>query len=63
MKDSINKFKQMREFVVEVEIPKGKQLTGVIPFEPLVNTQRGRFRIHATSYTEAQQLITEYLNR
>jgi hypothetical protein len=58
-----NRFAQLREFVVEVEIPEGKNIAGAIPFEPVINTNKGRFRIHAISYEEAQKLISEYLNK
>jgi hypothetical protein len=63
MRETTNRFGQMREFVIEVELPEGKTLNGFIPFEPVVNSKRGRFRIHATSYEEAQKLLSDYLNR
>jgi hypothetical protein len=63
MRETTNRFAELREFVIDVEVPEGKTLAGIIPFEPIINSNRGRFRIHATSYEEAQKLITEYLNR
>lgn len=63
MNQTNNRFLNIREFVIEVDLPEGKTLNGVIPFEPVVNSKRGRFRIHATSYEEAQKLISDYLNR
>jgi hypothetical protein len=58
----IDKFNRMREFTIEVEVPEGKQLSGVIPYEPLVSQNKGRFKIYATSYDEAHEIVSKYLN-
>lgn len=61
--DIINKFNSMREFTIDVDIPEGKTLSGVIPFEPLVSQNKGRFKVYATSYDEAKNIISNYLNK
>lgn len=53
----------MREFTIDVDIPEGKTLSGVIPFEPLVSQNKGRFKVYATSYDEAKNIISNYLNK
>lgn len=61
--DIIDRFNSMREFTIEVDIPEGKVLSGVIPFEPLTSSNKGRFKIYATSYDEAKNIILNYLNK
>ena len=63
MEEVAERFKKMREFVVEVDVPEGKTLSGVIPFEPLQNSSKGRFKIYATSYDEAKKIVSDYLNK
>ncbi len=58
----IDRFEKMREFIVDVEIPDGKKLSGVIPYQPLVTENKGRFKIYATSYDEAKEIVSKYLN-
>ena len=57
-----NKFKGLREFVINVDIPEGKQLSGVIPFQATINQNKGRFKVYATSLDEAKQIVDSYLN-
>lgn len=59
----INKLKDMREFTIEINVPEGKKLNGVLPFNAVINGNRGRFKIYATSYDEAVKLVQEYLER
>lgn len=63
MEEVAERFKRMREFVIEVEVPEGKTLSGVMPFEPLINSSKGRFKVYATSYEEANRIITDYLKK
>lgn len=58
----IDRFERMREFTIEVEIPEGKKLSGVIPYQPLVSENKGRFKIYATSYDEAKEIVSKYLS-
>lgn len=58
----IDRYNRMREFVIEVDIPEGKQLSGVIPHEPLLSQNKGRFKIYATSKDEATRIVESYLN-
>ena len=57
----IDRFNRMREFIIEVDVPEGKVLSGVIPLEPLSSPNRGRFKIYATSYDEAKEIVSNYL--
>ena len=61
MQEIIDKFENMREFTIDVDVPEGKILSGIIPYEPLINQNKGRFKIYASSYDEAKQIITDYL--
>ena len=60
---SLNKLKDIREFTIEINVPEGKQLSGVLPFNAVINGNRGRFKIYATSYEEAVKLVKEYLDK
>ena len=61
MQEVIARFESMREFLIDVEVPEGKTLSGIIPYEPLGDQNKGRFKIYATSYDEAKQLVNDYL--
>lgn len=56
--DQLNK---LREFEIDVDIPEGFTLPGVIPFNATINENRGKFRVFATSFTEAEQKIKDYI--
>jgi hypothetical protein len=58
--DMLDKMKDLREFTVEVELPEGKTLGGMLPFDRTVENV-GKFKIYATSYDEAKQIVTDYL--
>lgn len=59
----LNRIKNLREFIVNVDIPNGLQLNGVIPYDVSINGTKGRFKIYASSKEEAEQKINEYLEK
>jgi len=59
----IHRMKNMREYIVNVDIPEGFQLNGVMPFDANINGSKGRFKIYAVSKEEAEQRINEYLEK
>ncbi len=58
--DQLNK---LREFEIEVDIPEGVTLPGVIPFNATINENRGKFKVFATSFAEAEQKIKDYITK
>lgn len=56
--DQLNK---LREFDIEVDIPEGFHLPGIIPFNASINENKGTFKVFATSFTEAEQKIKDYI--
>jgi hypothetical protein len=58
--DQLDKLKDLREFTVEVELPEGKALGGMLPFDRTIEN-KGLFKIYATSYDEAKQIVEDYL--
>jgi hypothetical protein len=59
---TIDQIKNFREFIVEVDIPEGKTLSGVLPFNATITQNKGRFKIFAGSYEDAKKQIEDYLN-
>jgi hypothetical protein len=63
IKSVVNRIKNLREFVIEVEIPDGKTLSGIMPYDVKISKNIGRFKIYAVSMEEAKQRIDEYLEK
>jgi hypothetical protein len=59
----IDRMKNLREFEIEVEIPEGKSLRGVVPFDTTINKNKGKFKVYAISKEEAEQKVKEFLER
>lgn len=59
----LNRIKNLREFIINVDIPNGLQLNGVVPYDVSINGNKGRFKIYASSKEEAEQKINEYLEK
>lgn len=55
LQEIMDSIKKLREFTIEVEIPTGKTLDGFIPYPN--STNRGMFKIYATSIEEAKANI------
>lgn len=63
MKSLVNRIKNLREFVIEVEIPDGKTLSGIMPYDVTISKNIGRFKVYAVSMEEAKKRIDEYLEK
>lgn len=67
MSDTINeivhRMKNLREYTINVDIPEGFQLNGIIPYDINITGNKGRFKIYALSKEEAEQKIQEYLDK
>lgn len=63
MKSLVNRIKNLREFTIEVEIPNGKTLSGIMPYDVKISKNIGRFKVYAASIEEAKQRIDEYLEK
>jgi hypothetical protein len=58
-----NRLQNLREFVINVDIPEGKKLSGMVPFQATINQNKGRFKVYATSLDEAKQIVDNYLSK
>ena len=57
----LNQLNRLREFDIEVDIPEGCHLPGIIPFDASINENKGMFKVFATSFAEAEQKINDYI--
>lgn len=57
----MDRIMNLKEYNVEVDLPDGYKLHGVIPFDTKISGRKGNFKVYALSYEEAYQQITEYL--
>lgn len=55
--------RQLREFIIDVEIPDGKVLHGMIPYDVTISKNKGKIKVYAVSKEEAEQKIQEFLSR
>jgi hypothetical protein len=59
----LSQLNRLREFDIEVDIPEGCSLPGIIPFNATINENKGKFKVLATSFTEAEQKIKDYITK
>jgi hypothetical protein len=59
----LGQLNRLREFDIEVDIPEGCSLPGIIPFNATINENKGTFKVLATSFTEAEQKIKDYISK
>jgi hypothetical protein len=57
----LSQLNRLREFDIEVDIPEGCSFPGIIPFNATINENKGKFKVLATSFTEAEQKIKDYI--
>lgn len=57
----LDQLNRLREFDIEVDIPEGFSLPGIIPFNATINENKGQFRVFATSFAEAEKKIKDYI--
>ena len=57
----LDQLTRLREFDIEVDIPEGFSLPGVIPFNAVISENKGKFKVLATSFAEAEQKIKDYI--
>jgi hypothetical protein len=60
---SMNRIKTLREFSIEVDVPEGMKLAGVVPYDVNINANKGIFKVYASSYDEAKQKVDEFLKK
>ena len=59
----IGTFNNLKEYIIDVDIPEGKVLHGVIPYDITISKNKGRIRVYAKSKEEAEKQIQEFLNK
>jgi hypothetical protein len=59
----MNRMKNLREFTVDVDLPEGLTLNGIMPFDATLNKNKGRFKVYALSLEEAKQRVNDFLNQ
>jgi hypothetical protein len=60
IQDIMNDMMKMREYTVEVEIPEGLTLDGLVPYKDTPN--KGLFKIYALSQDDAQAKALDLIN-
>jgi len=57
----LDRISKLREFEVDVDLPEGFRLSGVMPFNATLNANKGKFKVFAISFAEAEQKIKDYI--
>jgi hypothetical protein len=57
----LDRISKLREFEVDVDLPEGFRLSGVMPFNATLSKTKGKFKVFAISFAEAEQKINEYI--
>jgi hypothetical protein len=57
----LDRIKNLKQFEVEVDIPEGFHLDGVIPYDVTISKNKGIFKIFASSKEDAQKQIDSYI--
>lgn len=57
----LDQLNRLREFDIEVDIPEGFSLPGITPFNATISENKGKFKVLATSFAEAEQKIKDYI--
>ena len=59
----LNRIKNLRQFEVEVDLPDGFHLNGVIPFDMTISQSKGKFRVYASTLAEAKTRVDSFIER
>lgn len=59
----MDRLKSLREFTVEIDIPNGLMLNGVVPFDAKIDGTKGIFKVLALTQDEADEKVFEFLNK
>ena len=59
----LNKIKNLRQFDVEVDLPDGFHLNGVIPFDMTISQNKGKFKVYASTLAEAKSRVNSFIER
>ena len=57
----MERLKNLQEYTVEIDLVEGYKLHGVVPYYTKISGNKGFFKVHALSYEEAHQRVTDYL--
>ena len=59
----LNRIKNLRQFDIEVDLPDGFHLNGVIPFDMTISQSKGKFKVYADSLTDAKTKVDSFIQR
>jgi hypothetical protein len=59
----LNTIKNLRQFEVEVDLPEGFHLNGVIPFDMTISQNKGKIKVFASSLEDATTRVNNYIQR
>ena len=59
----LNTIKNLRQFEVEVDLPEGFHLNGVIPFDMTISQGKGKIKVFASSLEDAKKRIDSFIQR
>ena len=57
----IERMKNLRQFTVEVDLPDGLELHGVMPFDISIKKNKGWFKVYALNMEEATEKVNEFV--
>ena len=63
IKPLLERIKNLREFEVDVDIPEGFHFAGVVPFDVTISQNRGKFKVLASTFVEAQEKVENYIKK
>lgn len=59
----IYRMKNIRQFIVTVDLPDEFQINGVMPFDVKIRKNKGWFKVYALTQEEAQEKVNEFINK
>lgn len=59
----LNRIKNLRQFDIEVDLPDGFHLNGVIPFDMTISQSKGKFKVYADSLADAKTKVDSFIQR
>jgi hypothetical protein len=59
----IYRMKNIRQFIVTVDLPDTFQLNGIMPFDVKIRKNKGWFKVYALTLEEAQEKVNEFVNK
>ena len=63
MNDLMSRIKNLKQFIVEVEVPEQMLIDGKFPFDTTIYDGKAHFKVYAASQEEADRQVQKFLNK